>query len=238
MRKDERVSSNWRESIEILLDEFFPASEANEGMNVIEIANERVHEANRDVFEYEEVGIAVKRRAERKSAVVVRPKEAIMTSEQVKQVVLEKIKPKINDGIQVNALKTIRNGGITIETMLFNKVATEVIKNYELMNDMHTRNLSEVISMKELKERARIITRGGKKDSSVTNVIIELPAWKRLVEADATAVMDSDTDSKNVIRREESVESAAKQDTPNWSMTTTVYAAGTVKKRIPIMIMP
>ncbi|GLV33529.1 hypothetical protein CBL_20258, partial [Carabus blaptoides fortunei] len=153
--------------------------------------------------------------AKKRHAIVVRPKTTTMTSEQVKRVVLDKIQPKINDGIKVNALRTIRNGGITIETVnekdlnkiknskLFEQAGLvvdiprkilpkiiiydvpEEINNDELMDDIHSKNLSEIISMKELKDRARIITRGGKKDSNITNVIIGLPgkAWKRLVEA-------------------------------------------------------
>lgn len=146
----------------------------------------------------------------KKHAIVVRPKEGEMASERVKEIVLKEIQPKMKETTQVSAERMIRSGGIAIKTAseqdvtkiksceLFEKSRLKIdaprkigpkiiiydvledLTNVELIKDLYARNLNA----NEMIERVRIITRGGKKGSNRTNVIIELPgkAWKYLLD--------------------------------------------------------
>lgn len=46
--------------------------------------------------------------------IVVGPKEGEMTSEKLKQIVLQQIQPKMKENAQVSAVRMIRSGGIAI----------------------------------------------------------------------------------------------------------------------------
>lgn len=141
----------------------------------------------------------------KKHAVVVRPSERDMTSEQVKGLVLKEVQPNMKDKVKVNAVRMIRGGGIAIEAEnekdlnkikdsgLFAKVGLKVdmprkigpkiivydvpeeIANDELIKELYARNLIDMLEPNEMVDRVRIISRGGRKGSGHINAVIELP---------------------------------------------------------------
>lgn len=149
--------------------------------------------------------------ASEKHAVVVRSNDEQMTSMKIKEKVLKDIQPNLQ--VRVNAVRMLRSGGIAIEAAsekeltqikscgLFDKAGLTVaapkkigpkvimydvpreMATKDLMSGMYEKNLKDVLSENEMKQGATLVSRGGKKDSVVENVIVELPgkAWRHLV---------------------------------------------------------
>lgn len=135
-------------------------------------------------------------------AVVVRGENVDLSSEEIRSRVMRNVS---DVNVRVRNVKAVRGGGVAIETptlreaqaLVANRqlrvagLRVEETKKLEpriivydvpnemtestLKHEMYERNVGDLITRDEFEKRVRVVTRTGKKDSRVANVVIEMP---------------------------------------------------------------